>query len=73
MFGTLFRVPRSLKKANPMLTVLPENLLVSEIVQDHLSFHKSIHVGRVNKELHARTFLAVKGFYADQIKRVWSR
>ncbi len=56
-----------------MLTVLPENLLVSKIVQGHLTFRESIHVARVNKELHARTLIAVHGFYADRIKRFWGR
>ncbi len=53
-----------------MLTV---NLLVSKIVQGHLSFSESIHVGRVNKELHARTLLAMQGFYADRIEQFWGR
>ena len=55
------------------LLVLPENLLVVKIVQGYLTFRESIHVARVNKELHARTLIAVHGFYADRIERFWGR
>lgn len=57
-----------------MLTVLPENLVVSKIVQGgHLSFRETVHVARVSKQLHAMTIVAVHGFYADRIKRFWGR
>ncbi len=47
-----------------MLTVLSDNMLVSKIVQDHLSFRESVHVGRLNEELHAQTIKVVHGHYA---------
>ena len=56
-----------------LFTVLPENLLVSKIVQGHLTFRETVHVARVSKQLHAMTLIAVHGFYADRIKRFWGR
>ena len=56
-----------------MLTVLPDNLLLSKPIGLGWSIREAIRVGRVNKELHARTLDTVKGHYADRLKRFWDR
>ena len=55
-----------------MLTVLPDNLLLNEVGRGW-SLKDAVVLGRVNRDLHTRTFLTVKGLYVDRIKRFWER